>query len=261
MAGENGGKGTGSGVGLTEAPGFVWEALADRQRADAEASRAEARLRNAEALTSELHAEVGQISRDREVEKRAEELTADKYHRRYVFTGEVSANAVNTCIKQLQTWVRQLPQDETMTIQLVINSPGGSIFDGFALIDFLRQLQADGHKIVTEALGMAASMAGVLLQVGDTRVMGEHAFLLIHEAQFGAVGSMGDIEDRVALVEMMHERILELFAARSKMTKAAIKRKWTRRDWWISAPEAAKLGFVDRIGAVVADGDVDAPVA
>lgn len=246
VAKENGKSDAATALGLVERPAFVWEAEAERLKA-------EARRANAEAAGSEALAAGAQIALEREQEKRAEELAGDKWHHRYVFAGQVDQQSVNTCIKQLQTWVRQSGGDSKLDISLIINSPGGDIVAGFALIDFLMQLRSEGHRLTTEALGMAASMAGVILQAGDTRVMGDHAFLLLHEAQFGAVGSWGDVEDRMRLVEMMQDRILDLFASRSKMTKPAIKKRWSRKDWWISAPEALGYGFVDRIGPPVTE--------
>jgi ATP-dependent protease ClpP protease subunit len=100
--------------------------------------------------------------------------------------------------------------------------------------------------------GMAASMAGVLLQAADTRIMGANAFLLIHEGSLGAIGDFGDVEDRVELMGQMHDRILSLFETRAKpinpkTTKAFIRNRWKRKDWWITAEEAAKLGLVDEV--------------
>ncbi len=182
---------------------------------------------------------------DRERERRQEELAAHKYHHVYLFDKQVDEASVKACIQQLTTWERT--SDGPITVELVIDSPGGSVFDGFHLIDYIQRLHSAGHTVDTTAYGMAASMAGVLLQVGKTRRMGANALLLIHEAQFAAMGSLGDVEDRVKMVEIMHNRILELFASRSKMSKAAIKSRWRRRDWWLSAQDSLRNGFVDEV--------------
>lgn len=174
----------------------------------------------------------------------ASELALDTHNFRYVLDEGVNQKSVNRCIEQFTTWSRQKPG---CGIELVINSPGGDVIAGFALIDYIQSLRQDGHHITTKALGMAASMGGVLLQAGDTRVMGKNSVLLIHEASFGAAGSYGDVKDRVKLVDLMHERILELFTDRSKVTKAFIKSKWNRTDWWIDATGALKYGFIDSI--------------
>jgi ATP-dependent Clp protease protease subunit len=186
-----------------------------------------------------------EISLQRELRKEAEELTADKYHHTVVLDQQVADSSVKAIIRQMASWVRQA--DSPLTIQLTINSPGGDIFAGFALIDYINSLHEQGHTVNTHSIGMAASMAGVILQAGRTRSMGHNAFLLIHQAQFGAVGSYGEVEDRMKLVNLLQERILDIFASRSKLSKASLRRKWHRRDWWISSAEALKLGLIDRV--------------
>lgn len=185
-------------------------------------------------------------NKEREEER---ELAQDRHNHVYVFDQAVGEKSVKECIQTLTVWSRQ---DPGCPIELQINSPGGSIFDGLALVDFLRSLQKKEHFITTVALGMAASMGGVLLQVGDKRVIGENATLLIHQGSLGAVGDFGQVEDRVKLMEHFHERILSLFVDKAKpinprTTKAFIQKRWNRTDWWIPAQEAIDLGFADEI--------------
>ena len=99
---------------------------------------------------------------------------------------------------------------------------------------------------VTET-SVKTCLGGVLLQVGKTRAMGSNALLLIHEASFGVSGQFGKIEDQVKMVELMHDRILSLFAERSNLSKATISRRWRRRDWWIDSNDCLKHGFVDEV--------------
>lgn len=181
--------------------------------------------------------------------KRAEkdELAADRHWHVYTFNKPVTESTVRECINQLTSWVRKAEEDESVEIEIIFNSPGGSIVDGFALYDYIRGLGVKGHKITTSALGMAASMAGILLQAGETRVMGRQSWLMIHEASFGAVGKIGEVEDTVEWVKKVQERILDIFAEKSTLSKAKIRNRWTRKDWWLSAEEALELGFIDEI--------------
>ena len=211
--------------------------------------KAKTRKEVAQARRAELDVEACKIDLERVIEKRAKELAENDQHKVYVFDKPVAENSVKACITQLVLWSRQ---DPGCDIELQVNSPGGVIFDGFALIDFLRGLRADGHKITAVTYGMAASMAGVILQAADERVMGQNAFLLIHEGSLGAIGDFGDVEDRVELMGLMHDRILSLFEGRAKAinpktTKAFIRNRWKRKDWWLTADEAARLGFVDEV--------------
>ena len=173
----------------------------------------------------------------------------DVYHHVYAFDQPVSDTSVKKCINTLTAWSRDEPACE---ITLYINSPGGDIIAGFSLIDFLVDLRANGHHIRTVALGMAASMSAVILQAGDERVMGSNAILLIHEGSLGAIGSFGEVEDRVRLIEKLHTRIFSLFASRAtpinpKTTERFLHAKAKRTDWWLDSGEAMSLGLVDSI--------------
>jgi len=221
-----------------------YDAQAARELVEAEKLRAEAREVSARADNEESAAATSRILYEREAEKRAKELAANEHHHVYVFDESVSEGSVKKCINQLTLWARQKPDCE---IELQINSPGGSVIDGFALIDFIRDLREKGHEVTTVAFGMAASMAGVLLQAGDKRVMGANCLLLIHEASYGISGDHGDVEDRVEMVKIMHDKILSLFAERSSLNKAQIGRKWRRKDWWLPAEIALKHGFIDEV--------------
>ena len=174
---------------------------------------------------------------------------SDLFHHAYNLDEKIDEKSVKAAINTLTAWHRQ---DPNCDITIYINSPGGSIIDGLALIDFLLELRREGHKITTIALGIAASMAGVVLQSGDVRVMGANAILLIHEGSLGAIGSFAEVEDRVALMHLFHERILDLFEDRAKPINAKtnknfIKKNWSRRDWWLDSSTAKTLGFCDEI--------------
>lgn len=212
-------------------------AEADAHRAKAEHERSEAA--NVAVLTDANALELRAAQRLEE-----EVLAQNKYHHVYTFNQTVGENSVNVCIDQLTRWSRQCPGCD---IEIVFNSPGGSIVDGMALFDYIKLLQANGHKITTSTLGMAASMAGILLQAGTKRVMGAQAVLLIHEASFGTMGKVGDVEDTLELVHKWQKRIVHIFAERSKLSIRQIEKRWKRKDWWIMSDEALELGLVDEI--------------
>jgi ATP-dependent Clp protease, protease subunit len=223
----------------------IHESEIARNNAEAAKFNAEAAEFKAKADDAKIKATKARIDLDREQHKRRKELAADEFHHRYFFNARVDEASVKTCMAQLQLWERST--DKPLTVEFDIFSPGGSVFDGFSLIDYINGMHARGHTVNTTAYGFAASMAGVLLQAGRTRAMGENALLLIHEASFGVSGDFGKIEDQVKMVELMHSRILDLFAARSKMTRRQIETKWRRRDWWINAQDCLKFGFVDEV--------------
>ncbi len=177
-------------------------------------------------------------------ERRARERSHDYLHRVYAFTGPVNDTSVKEAIKTLTRWTRETPGCE---ITFKITSPGGSVIAGLALYDLLRSLSAEGHHITTLALGMAASMGAVLFQAGDTRIIGENAFLLHHEVSSGTIGKLTEMEDEIKFANRLQDKLTTILARHSTMSAAAIKRKWRKNDWWLDSDEAMQLGFADRV--------------
>ena len=207
---------------------------------DAEAEKFREETRNAA-----LRADLAELELEEKKRLQAETLAEDKYHHVYNFHDEVSSHSVDKCIDQLASWVRMAKCP--LEIEIVFHSPGGEMMNGLALFDFIKILQSKGHTVNTMALGMAASMAAILLQAGTVRRMGREAWVLIHEAQFGAIGTTGQVEDTVEWVKMIHKRILNIFAERSNLTVRQLERRWKRKDWWLSSVDCLKYGLVDEV--------------
>lgn len=219
--------------------------------AEAAKSDAEARKYSAEALRAEYFSESDAIELQRTQELRKRELAQDEYHHVYQFLGKVSESSVATCVRELGFWNRSDPKCD---IEIILNSPGGEVIAGMALFDYLQFLRGKGHKITTVAIGYAASMAGILLQAGDVRVMGREAYVLIHEVSFGAGGKIGEVEDEVAFVRKIQDRVLNIFSKRSLavqpktgLTAKQFANRWHRKDWWLDSDEAWRLGVVDEV--------------
>ena len=206
---------------------------------EAEGLRATARETLAKALKAEAEGEAYSIELEKKRESRQAEKANDHYFRIYHFSQPVSEKSVEACMDRLTLWDRIDPE---CPIEVVFNSPGGSVVDGMALFDFLREMSRKGHHVTTTAMGIAASMAGILLQAGDTRRIGNEAWVLIHQASFAA------------WVKKVQERILDIFAekcatsgAEKPYTRAQLKKNWERKDWWLSSGECLKHGVVDEV--------------
>ena len=235
--------------------------LAEARKADAEARAADAVAQKqlAEAAKLEYEAEGSRLNSlniklQYEENKRMSDnvLAGDNYNHLYRFVTDVNDVSAQVCMTTLARWSRMEPKCD---MEIVFNSPGGSITDGFALYDYILSLRKAGHKITTRSIGMAASMAGILLQSGDVRIMGREAWLLIHEASFMTMGKVGEVKDTSEWIDKMCEHVIDIFASRAsaathkdkKGIAAFIKKNWSRRDWWLSAEEAKKYGFVDSV--------------
>ena len=213
---------------------------------EAETKKIEAEIRkiDAEALGAESHARIKQLEVDKKEQEWRREKARDEENMVYRFNTIVDKSHVYECMHRLTQWSRRHPK---CNIEIVFSSGGGGIIDGFVLFDFIQELRARGHQVTTGSLGMAASMAGVLLQAGGHRWMGHQAWMMIHRAAFGAIGKTFEIEDEVAWIKRIEDRILEIFEKKSNLTRLKIKRNWDRKDWWISSDEALELGLIDEI--------------
>lgn len=223
------------------------KAAATKHKAEAKKFSAEARKADAEGAEAEIELEVRR-------EKRTIEKAGNQYHHFYPFHDQVSGSSVKSCIDQLTKWMRLDPGTD---IEIQFNSPGGEVIAGLALFDFIQTVRAAGHFVTTSSIGYAASMGGILLQAGDVRVIGAESWLMLHEASFSAGGKTGEVEDRVEWIKRVQDRFLNIFAERIKtadpttatkaLTRAQIKTRWTRTDFWVDSDQALAFGFVDEI--------------
>lgn len=178
----------------------------------------------------------------------------------FQFNREVSADrngffgmqhgTVEPLIAKLSAYSERHPGSD---IELVINSPGGSVYAGWRLFGHLRLLAEKGHLITTVVSGMAASMGGVLAQAGDVRLIDAHSSIMIHEASSGVWGTAHLVRDTAEELTRIGERIRDLYVSRSggKTTRRQFELSWARRDWWLFADEALERGFVDGIRGTV----------
>ncbi|HUS61902.1 MAG TPA: ATP-dependent Clp protease proteolytic subunit [Acidimicrobiales bacterium] len=201
--------------------------------------RAWAELRRIQIETEKVALELAMLRR-----REFESLVDSGHARVYTFYASIDAESVQACIAELGMWSRREP---SAPFTVIFNSPGGSVHDGLALFDYIRQLRRLGHHITTVALGRAASMGAILLQAGDRRVVGANAFVLVHEVSHQTGGKVSEMADNVEFTRRLQGRLLDILAERSTLTAREIQRRWTRKEWWLAADEAVGLGFADEI--------------
>ena len=219
-------------------------AKARQLNAEAELVEVEKKVREQELRSMTARAIVAEATAELEMDRNQVYRASDEYHRTVRFLGTVSSATVRNTVETLTTYHRI---DPFCDITMIIDSPGGDIIAGFHLFDTILWLREEGHQVTTIANGMAASMGGILLQAGSTRIMTPQSSMLIHEAQFGAGGSFGQVEDQVDYVKKLQDRILTILAERSSLSKIQIRNRWKRKNWWIMSQEALELGFIDGI--------------
>ncbi|MCI1658220.1 MAG: ATP-dependent Clp endopeptidase proteolytic subunit ClpP [Lactobacillus delbrueckii] len=159
-----------------------------------------------------------------------------------MLSGEVNDQMANSIIAQL---LFLDAQDNTKDIYMYINSPGGVITSGMAIVDTMNFIKS---PVSTIATGMAASMASIILAEGEKgkRFALPHATVLIHQPLGGAQGQATEIQIAAEEILKTRKMINEILAKDSGQDIETIKRD-TERDHYMSAQEAKDYGLIDDI--------------
>lgn len=219
----------------------------DRQIKEAELRQtlAEARKAEAEAEQTEIDLEHDRWCNQRRYSEAAEKDAQMEKCGVYYFNTDVRGTTVESCREWLHQHVTLRPGEP---IKIIINSPGGSVLDGFDLFDAIREASDAGCHVTTVIAGVAASMGGILAQAGDVRVIGKRSWLHLHEVSTAAIGKASDLEDAASLAKRLTEQAAEVYEERSGVkTKAQIMRMMTRHEVWLTPDEALAAGFVDEV--------------
>ena len=161
-----------------------------------------------------------------------------------IFLGTpIDDNVANLIIAQILFLASEDPERD---ISLYINSPGGSITAGLAILDTMNLVEPD---IVTTCVGQAASMAAVLLACGTKgkRFTLPHSRILIHQPSMSNLGGQAtDIDIYAREILRMREVLNEILAKATDQSTERISRD-VERDYILEAEQAVQYGIVDRI--------------
>jgi ATP-dependent Clp protease protease subunit len=176
--------------------------------------------------------------------ERASDIYSRLLQDNIVFLGTpIDDNVANLVIAQLLFLGSENPEKD---ISLYINSPGGSITAGLAILDTMRLVDAD---IVTYCVGQAASMAAVLLACGakGKRYSLPHSRILIHQPSMsGLEGQATDIDIYAREILRMRDTLNDILAAATGQPMARIERD-VDRDYILEPGQALEYGLIDRI--------------
>lgn len=162
---------------------------------------------------------------------------------RIIFLGSPINDAVaNSIIAQMLFLASQNPKQD---IKFYINSPGGMVTAGLAIYDTMQYLSCD---VSTICLGMAASMAAVLLAAGakKKRFILPNSEVLLHQVMGGAEGQAVEIEISAKHIVKIKDKLNRIISDHTGQKLATIERD-TDRDFYLSAEEAKAYGVVDEI--------------
>ena len=157
-------------------------------------------------------------------------------------TGEIETNMANVIVAQLLLLESENPNAD---ISMYINSPGGDVSAGEAILDTMRYIKA---PVSTIGMGLVASMASVLLAAGEKgkRFVLPNAQIMIHQPSSGTEGKVTDMEIQISKFkqtkELLIKQMSEFTGRKEKELFAAME-----RDNWMTANDAKDFGLIDGI--------------
>lgn len=162
---------------------------------------------------------------------------------RIIFLGEdVNEHTANVVVAQL---LHLANEDPNKDIQLYINSPGGSVYDGLAIYDTMNFIKPD---VSTVGIGLQASMGAFLLSSGTKgkRFLLPNSRVMIHQPSSGTQGKVTDQEISLREAIRLKELLNKALAKNTGQKIAKIKQD-VERDFWMDSDEAVKYGLADKI--------------
>ena len=134
-------------------------------------------------------------------------------------------------------------KDSKKRIHLYISSPGGSVLDGYGIIDTMNLIEA---PVYTYTIGLAASMGALIFLNGTNRYMLPHSELMLHQPLGGVSGQASDIEITANRIIKMKKDINEMIATKCNLDIEKVE-KFIDRDRYFNATEAIEYGLADEI--------------
>ena len=175
--------------------------------------------------------------------ERAYDIYSRLLKERVIFLGEdVNPHTANLVVAQLLHLAYEDPKKD---IKLYINSPGGSVYDGLAIIDTMNYIEPD---VQTIGIGLQASMGAMLLSAGakGKRFALPNARIMIHQPSSGTEGKITDQE--IALKEGIYLKkvLIDMMAKNTGKDPKQIEKDMDR-DNWMSAEEDKEYGIIDEV--------------
>ncbi len=162
---------------------------------------------------------------------------------RIIFLGTgIDDNVANIIVAQLLFLDAEDPERD---VYLYVNSPGGGVYAGLAIYDTIQHMRA---PVATFAVGIAASMAAVLVAAGEKGKRGAlpNSRIMIHQPSGGSQGTASDIEIAAKEILYTRSRLNEILAKHTGRTLEQI-REDVDRDRFMSPEEAVEYGLIDRV--------------
>ncbi len=156
---------------------------------------------------------------------------------------EINDNTLTDFIIRMRSLL-QHRKDKSAPVNLMINSPGGDVYEMFGIIDYIESLDV---KVNTICRGRAMSAAAVILTCGTgTRMMSKRSTVMFHQSSSFMGGKMSDITAYLDNIKSLEVLIYNMLAEKTKKDAAWWKEKM-RNDMFLTADELLEIGVIDQI--------------
>lgn len=131
-------------------------------------------------------------------------------------------------------------------LEIEINSPGGSVFDGYTIYQEIKSLQDRGVVVNATITGMAASMASVICMACDKVSIVPHGRMMIHDASSGFSGNADEMRKQADLLDSISADIANIYSTRTGKPVDEI-RAMMKKETWMDAKTTVENGFADEV--------------
>lgn len=152
--------------------------------------------------------------------------------------GVIDEELANGVIAQMMYLTHQNP---SKVINIYINSSGGSILDGLAIYDVAKLIKT---PIRTVCVGMAASMAAVLMLMGEQRCGLKHSRMMLHEAYGYNVGKTKDVEVKFLMQKQLQNELFDIVREKTNLKEVD---EMFKLDRWFTSEEAFECNLLTEI--------------
>lgn len=210
--------------------------------------------------------QLGNMTNEERVKVRAARVqkhsdTTDTFYRITNATGDVATLDINDEIGfwgvSAADFSRDLDDITAPSVTVRINSPGGDVFDGIAILNHLR---AHAATVNTVVFGLAASAASIIAQAGDTVTMMPGSQMMIHDASGMCFGNEAETRAHADLLGKISDNLASVYASKASGT-AAEWREVMKGEQWYTADEAVEAGLADEVAPLAKKQKADEPEA
>jgi ATP-dependent Clp protease protease subunit len=159
-----------------------------------------------------------------------------------VFNNDIDSNSFD----QFQTDLLYVASLNPPSIKVILTTNGGALDCAFGMYDLIRQVDRT-LRVDTIAMGYCYSAGVIVLQAGRQRLATPNTSLMVHEAFTLQFGKMTEVEDDVKFAKELMDRMIKVLTERSKVKPIALRKRIKGRNWWLTADDALKYGFVDAL--------------